>query len=176
MTEDVINQIKILHTQGLGYTKISKQLNVPRSNVKYYINHEKEKTNSAKRQAKYRKTDPIKHKLMLVKFRKGKNEFNRLSRKRKTLPPKFTLEEFKEKIFKNPYCYLTGREINLENRDSYCFDHIIPKSKGGDNSLENLGLTCNDANAAKSDMLLVDFFALCKEILEHNGYIVNAVQ
>lgn len=33
-------------------------------------------------------------------------------------------------------CYLTGTPIDLE-KDDYCFDHIVPVSKGGTNDLSN---------------------------------------
>ena len=48
-------------------------------------------------------------------------------------------------------CYLTGTPIDLE-KDDYCFDHIIPVSKGGSNDLSNLGITTPAANYSKSDL------------------------
>lgn len=69
-------------------------------------------------------------------------------------------------------CYLTGRPINLLN-DKYHFDHKIPLSKGGSNDLENLGITCREANLAKSDLTFDEFIELCKEVLFYNGYKIE---
>jgi 5-methylcytosine-specific restriction endonuclease McrA len=68
---------------------------------------------------------------------------------------------------------LTGRTIDLLKPKTYQCDHILPVSKGGKSSLENMGLACKEANQAKSDMIMDDFLKLCKEVLEHNGYTVS---
>lgn len=71
-------------------------------------------------------------------------------------------------------CYLTGRKLDLR-KDAYELDHIIPISKGGDCTLENLGVTCEEANQSKHDMLLEDYLQLCKDVLEHHGYKVEKI-
>ena len=48
------------------------------------------------------------------------------------------IREFIEDKFKSK-CYLSGREVNLDSASSFHFDHIVPKSKGGTNELDNLG-------------------------------------
>ena len=50
---------------------------------------------------------------------------------------------------------------------------IVPRCKGGDNSIDNLGICIKEANSAKSDMMLGDFISLCKDILQHHGYDVK---
>jgi len=70
------------------------------------------------------------------------------------------------------HCYLSGRPIDLENSRSYHLDHIIAHSKGGKNTLKNLGVACKEANMAKNDLSVTEFIALCKEVCEHNGYNV----
>lgn len=85
----------------------------------------------------------------------------------------FSSKEFKDKLVNNPICYLTGRTIDLLQPKTYQCDHIIPVSKGGGCSFQNLGLTCRDANIAKGDMILEDFIQLCKEILIHQGFSVE---
>lgn len=36
-----------------------------------------------------------------------------------------------------------------------------------------MGLTCVQANSSKSDMTVDEYLALCKEVLEYNGYTVT---
>jgi 5-methylcytosine-specific restriction endonuclease McrA len=83
----------------------------------------------------------------------------------------FNYQDVLERIGQQPSCYLTGRPINLNEPDTYNFDHIVPASKGGDNSLDNLGLALKEANQGKSDMLLDDFLDLCEDVLRHHGRI-----
>jgi 5-methylcytosine-specific restriction endonuclease McrA len=85
----------------------------------------------------------------------------------------FTVHDFIEKFEKDPICQLTGRKIDLEERDSWELDHIIPKSRGGDNSLTNCQVLCRDVNQAKGPMLEEEFISLCIEVLEHKGYSVD---
>jgi len=66
-------------------------------------------------------------------------------------------------------CYITGTPINILT-DSYHFDHIIPVSKGGDCSIDNLGIASVQANRAKHDLTLEELHKLCKTILQHAGY------
>lgn len=51
----------------------------------------------------------------------------------------------------NVKCYLTGTPIDL-TKDDYCFDHIVPVSKGG---------------------TIEEYLSLCKQVLEHHGYTVS---
>ena len=69
-------------------------------------------------------------------------------------------------------CALTGRVLNISDTRSWHLDHIVPVSKGGDNTLDNCQAVCADVNRAKSGMMQEDFFQLCKEVLEHQGYSV----
>lgn len=86
---------------------------------------------------------------------------------------KFNRDDLLARLGDEPKCYLTGRPLDLSKSRSYELDHIIPRSKGGENSLENCGVACRDANQSKRDMLLEEYFQLCKEVLEHNGYKVT---
>lgn len=48
-------------------------------------------------------------------------------------------------ILKDEYCIYCGSKENL------CFDHIIPKSKGGPDITSNLVLACRKCNSSKGD-------------------------
>ena len=63
-------------------------------------------------------------------------------------------------------CYLTGRPIDLNKSRSYHLDHIVPRSRGGDDSLDNCQIACREANQAKGDLLVEEFVALCKKVVE----------
>lgn len=79
-----------------------------------------------------------------------------------------------EKIGKNPTCYLTGEPIDLTKSSTYSLDHIIPRSRGGKNTLDNMGLVKKEINLAKSDKTPEEFIELCKKVLKHQGYkIIN---
>lgn len=80
----------------------------------------------------------------------------------------FTVEEFLNKIGNNPKCYLTGDIIDLSQKDTFQLDHIIPRSKGGDNSLSNCGLISKQANMVKHDLLLDELIIICQKIINNN--------
>mgnify|MGYP002507808179 CR=1 FL=1 len=71
-------------------------------------------------------------------------------------------------------CYLTGKEIDL-TKDKYELDHIIPVSKGGSNTLDNLGITIPLANSSKSSMTVEEYLEMCKTVLTNFGYTVSKV-
>lgn len=83
--------------------------------------------------------------------------------------PCFTVEEGFQKLKENPVCYLTGTPIDLMEPSTYSLDHIIPTSRGGDNSLGNMGLCIKQVNMAKSDLLVDEFLALCQKVVDHLG-------
>lgn len=79
----------------------------------------------------------------------------------------FSTKDLLDKIGDNPTCALTGRKIDLSKPSTYQLDHIIPRSKGGDNSLDNCQLLCKEANLAKHSMLQEDFIKLCQEVIKN---------
>jgi CRISPR/Cas system Type II protein with McrA/HNH and RuvC-like nuclease domain len=85
----------------------------------------------------------------------------------------FTVEDVINKFGEKPKCYLTGQQLDIHDSSSYHFDHIIPRTKGGNNTLSNLGLCSKDANFAKSDKTPEEFIELCRQVLMHNGYMVT---
>lgn len=153
-----------LRKEGKSYREINKILGCSKGTIAYHCGKgQKEKTKIR------RKTNStsIKHKLngkidcFLSRGLGPKGVFTYIKRTEDN-------KKYYDKIINNPICYLTGRKINLSESKSYQLDHIIPTCKGGDNSLENMGLTCKEANEAKSGLLKDDFIKLCKEIIKNN--------
>lgn len=85
-----------------------------------------------------------------------------------------TIEDIINKFGENPKCYLTGTSIDINNPSTFEFDHIIPVSRGGTSSLDNLGICIKQANRAKERMTPDEFFNLCKLVLENQGYKIQA--
>lgn len=79
----------------------------------------------------------------------------------------FTYDDVIKKIEGEEWCYLTGRPIDKYDSATFHFDHIVPRSKGGANTLENLGIACRDANFSKNDLTLEEFLILCADVLLH---------
>jgi len=53
---------------------------------------------------------------------------------------------------------LTPRDCSL--------DHIVPRSQGGDHSMENVQLVCKEANRMKGALTMADFIELCRLVIE----------
>ena len=188
MSKNFGKQILELRSQGYSYDKIIKELGCSRGTVSYHCGQgQKEKTRLRLKKTRknnylsQRYYDFVNNNKKQKNRNKGKllysfhyrlyHKIVRFSLNKETgkIKTMFSLKELKQKIESNPVCYLTGRKIDLSKTSTYHLDHIIPKSKGGDNSLENCGLTCRDANQAKSGMVLSDFIQLCKDVVEHNN-------
>jgi 5-methylcytosine-specific restriction endonuclease McrA len=183
------DQILKLRKEGKTYDEIKNIIGCSKSTISYYCgNGQKEKNIERKR--KRRQLNPLSRKIETFKARKTlKNKTERFQMRtqlkevsiskngkllsRKDCNPTFKYSDIIEKYGDNPHCYLTNRPINWNDPSTYVLDHIIPVSLGGENSLDNLGICCPQANSAKSDLCLEDFFSLCKEILINNGYEVK---
>ena len=180
-----------LRKEGKSYNQIVEILGCSKSTVSYYCgNGQKEKTK--KRTDNLRKTNPIIQKLDNYKTRekKIKNEINedreqrcfvdivRKYQKRngklidKNVKTTFNWTDIVEIYGYDTFCYLSGEPINLLKRN-YNFDHKVPVSRGGDNSLGNLGITHEVVNRMKSDLTPEELMEWCKKILEFNGYKVT---
>jgi CRISPR/Cas system Type II protein with McrA/HNH and RuvC-like nuclease domain len=80
----------------------------------------------------------------------------------------FSVKELLNHLGENPRCYLTGEAIDLSKGETYSFDHIVPVSKGGLNTLSNLGLCLREINCAKADRTVEEFLYLCSVVLNYN--------
>lgn len=173
-------KILALRDDGCPFSEISRQLGCSKSVVCYYCTPGQLEKNRTRTQRRRKDNSLIKK----IETFKGKNrkrlrdktrDFQRRigSKNKSKAIISFNCNDVLQKFGDTPKCYLTGRIIDLMESKSYSLDHVIPATKGGPNSLDNLGLVCRQANMAKSDMTLTEFIALCKEILENNGYAVS---
>ena len=183
------NKILELRNKNYSYSQIQKELNCSKATICYYCgSNQKEKT--LKRNKKYQKLrHPLCKKIEFF-LSKYKNKYKSTTQIRKTVYSKikskiktfstingeyqnmsFTVDELLNKIGNDPICGLTGRSIDLNLSKTYQLDHIIPKSKGGDNSINNCRLTCREANVAKNDMTDEEFIQLCYDVVKHNNKI-----
>jgi len=180
------NEILKLKKLGYSFNQIKDQLKCSKSTISYNLSL-KQKEKSLNRTQKRRfKQHPFVAKIENFKYRKcnkiktnlkkSKNlllirsKINSFFRNRKTMKyskPTFTLDDIINKFGENPKCYLTGEIINIYQPETYQFDHIKPVSKGGDNSLDNLGICITPANKAKNDMEYQEFIDLCKSIINN---------
>jgi 5-methylcytosine-specific restriction endonuclease McrA len=46
-----------------------------------------------------------------------------------------------------------GQCVECSTREHLCFDHIVPFSKGGGNSVRNIQLLCEGCNLSKSNRI-----------------------
>ena len=165
MKEQILN----LRSQGKTYPEIKAIVGCSSSTVSYHCG-EGQKEKAEQRKRKYLSTL-----LGILKRKKDNFSFSRGNRKSKgkRVSLSFSSKKFREKIESNPYCYLTGRKIDIRKPKTYHCDHIVPISKGGTCDLNNMGLTCKSANMAKSELMVDEFIELCKEVLIHNGYKIS---
>lgn len=176
-----------LRNQGLTHKQIAEKCGLSKAMVGYYLTDGRKERIRKNQQKRRSKMHPYACKLRTFLENRINNGYeskiwtdiekvyyNKLYNfNGQNMNTKITVEKLVEKFSDNPKCYLTGRKIDIHSPRSYNFDHIIPKAKGGDNSIENLGICIRDANQAKNDMLLPDFIQLCKDVLENNGYKVT---
>jgi len=58
-------------------------------------------------------------------------------------------------------CALSGEKLTSENAS---LDHILPKSKGGLNTVSNIRLTTKNINMARKNLSDEEFIELCKKV------------
>lgn len=61
-------------------------------------------------------------------------------------------------------CALSGRELTPDNCS---LDHVVPVSRGGSHTLDNVHLVVREVNAAKGTMSQDEFIAMCIDVVEH---------
>lgn len=178
MKEEILR----LRGEGKTYNEIIAITGASKGTVSYHCG-DGQRQKTRERTRKSRNSNPALSKMYTFQGRKASKSLEgRIDMFQRERLPKhtkgnriatFTWKQLIEKHGIQSQCYLTGRVVDLNQPQTYSFDHIIPISKGGDNNLNNLGITCLVANRAKNDMSVSEFLMLCKEVLEHNGYCVT---
>ena len=158
-------QILKLRKEGKSYKKIEKELGCSLSTISYHCG-KGQKEKAYQRVKKQRALYPWLH--------KQDHFIERYKDKDVTYNSKyFDREKLQGYLDSITECYLTGRKIDTSDVTTYQFDHIIPISKGGDSTFENLGITTPEANYAKGNLSVEEFIELCKDVLENFGYKVS---
>jgi 5-methylcytosine-specific restriction endonuclease McrA len=182
-----------LKSEGKSYKEIQEILGCSKGTISYHCGRgQKEKTKARRDKRRENiiksKTDAFKYTKEREKINKKEvrltkdvvesvRKFNKRDNNKKGCVDKsqnknFTWEDVIKKFGENTFCYLSGYQINLFD-NTYNFDHIIPASKGGTNTLDNLGILSEEINRMKSDMTPEEFINMCIKILKFNGYEVN---
>lgn len=104
-----------------------------------------------------------------MKLRSAVNKFS----KRKDEMEKFSYKEVLNKYNNSTIItdYISGDIIDI-TKDNYNLDHIIPKAKGGLNTIDNLAIVTPTSNKVKSDLTKEELLEFCEKMLKYNGYIV----
>ena len=179
-------KIIALRQKQLTYTQIIKVLNCSRSTVSYAL---RKRTRMLAKQSNANM--PIHYKRIQNKIYTFKNPTTRktplpiwylnstsrqiskaISTKAHTFQRRmaFNYKDVYKKYGDQFSCALTGRPLKFNEPQTYEYDHIMPHSRGGDNSLSNLQILCPEANQAKGMMTDEEFKDLCKEVIIHAGY------
>lgn len=180
---DLSERIISMRDEGATYSQIQKVLGCSKSVISYHLSvggKDRNLDRQRRRRASsslIEKTERFKRPSVInvtntstsspVKL--SKQMVTNFSREGQYSDQEFTYEDVMEREGVSPVCYLTGDSIDFHDPSSYSFDHIVPRSRGGNNSLSNLGLTTKIANRMKSDMLLEEFLEMCEKVLKHHG-------
>lgn len=178
------HRIMELYTAGKTRQEIMETLGVSASLLCYHLSPgQKRKTylritkQNLERHPLFLKWQKFKHKISRPKINRGDprnalyHKVRDFFRDRKTHKMNsdynYTVDDILTKFGDNPKCYLTGKPIDLLQPKTYALDHILPASRGGDNSLENMGLCTKAVNMAKHNLTVDEFYDLCRSVVEN---------
>ena len=155
-----------LRSEGKSYRVIQREVGCSRSLISYHCGpgqKEKYKTRGQNNPKKKLYSVLDRYKTASNRLKYGIKTFQS---KGKEVTQRFTVADVLLKFGKTTTCYLTGTSINLLE-DEYHLDHIVPLSRGGESTLENLGITIPEANMGKSGLSVEEFIELCKKVVIH---------
>jgi 5-methylcytosine-specific restriction endonuclease McrA len=179
-----------LRSHGKTRDEIVTILNCRKNDVNYYFNiNLKEKILARQRKYKTRLNYKISQKIQTFSRNKisGKKRQPSVSSVRKIQmkiqdfskdvnttvrfynKPSFTVADLLHKIGDSPKCYLTGETIDIEDTKSWQLDHIMPRSRGGSNNLDNADICLSRVNSAKGNMTNEEFINMCQNVIKHQN-------
>lgn len=166
-------QILKLRKEGKTYKQIKEILGCSKGTISFHCG-EGQKEKSRKRSEKIRN---IKNNIpnKVCNFIKGaaRHKTDRFQKRKGNIysgEKTFTWNDVIKKFGEETICYLTGEKINLLLDKNYQFDHIIPKTRGGSSTIDNLGILHSTVNQMKGNLLNEELYEWCKKILEFKGY------
>lgn len=179
-------QIIALRKKGLPFSKIAKQLKCSKSTVSYAL-RKKTRIKSKQKQDKlpkhkktiinkiytFKNTPTPKQNKKLWYINKTPRQISKaISNKASTFQRSMTFnyKDVYRKYGDHFPCALTGRPLNFKDPDTYEYDHILPTSRGGENTLDNMQIVCPEVNRAKQNLTDQEFIDLCKEVVIHAGH------
>jgi len=165
-------QILKLRAEGKSYKQIQETLGCSKATISYHCG-EGQKEKLRKRTNEYRNNNPLLNKVCHFKSDLNKCMQNRVTHFHRGKERNFTYKDILKKYGNETNCYLTGQKVFFNEAESFTLDHIVPRSRGGNNTMDNLGVTIPDANQMKGDLLLNEFLNLCEMILINFGYGVT---
>lgn len=177
--------IKIFELRDLGYSykQIANELSCSKSTVAYHLG-DGQKQKAKNRVYKRRSlSHPYLRKLeFFLSGKKNNYKFKNNQTVKALLQTKvysffqkdykaimFSVDDVINKFGEKPKCYITGIDIDIYQPKTYHFDHILPISRGGANTLDNLGLCTREANMAKSAMTYEELVVFCKQVVDYNN-------
>ena len=185
----VKDKILKLREMGYSYRKIQDEIKCSKGTIAYHCGEgqkekyaKRHKLNRSKQHPLIRKIENFIHdkyyepvpknrhihtlhknlKIRIEGFSRVNKEYNNMA---------FTIKDFLDKVGDNPICSLTGKTIDLMKPKTYQLDHIVPRSKGGENTLANCQLVCKEANLAKHNLSSEEFVKLCREVVDYHDRI-----
>jgi len=157
-----------------GFKKVAHAVGCTKNAVKYHLSPGAKERNVA-RVMVYRRQNPLWKKVQNFRqLHEKKKNFDRVEPSRRVrASSQFTTTALISKIMASKVCYLTGEAIDIDDLNSFEFDHKVPVSKGGSNDLDNFGLCIRAVNRAKNDMTPEEFLQLCLKVVKHHGYTIT---
>lgn len=166
----MIDDMKRMRGEGMSYAKIAIELGVSKSTVIYHLHPERREGVKLKRRNQPSYGVKKKNYILANKLSTYKSAFKdrKVRGKVNNVGENFSYKDVLSK-FVNPTSYLTGCPIDFDDSSSYVLDHVIPVSKGGLNTLDNLEIASPLANQMKWNMTVDELLVMCENILKHHG-------